>query len=163
MPNKYIFKGGLFDKTFSVARAALSHFDKWGILHASPDALVVGTIPLVNVKVLTAAYTVTGNDNGTTFILNSTTGIAVTLPPASRGKMKFALQLLQPSGTGAHKFTPASTDLFQPLAAAAFTAGQTIGFASASDAQGNLLEVVSDGVTTWYVTASSGTVIANPT
>jgi hypothetical protein len=153
---KYIYRGGLFDRTASVARAVLAHFDKWGIFHASPNATYWGSIPLSQTELITAAKTLSSEENGKHILYASLTSGVVTLPAASKGKMHFVVSIhaLPTSGTGA-KVAPAATDKIIGCGLTG-TAGQNVGNAVAGDVLGDFVELISDGVDTWHLVRKIG-------
>jgi hypothetical protein len=155
--NKYVYRGGLFDKTASVARACLSHFDKYGVLWQSPDAIQASTISGNDVQDVGNATTktLTAVENGKTIVISGLGGCNITLPkiqPIPGYGLKLNFKFL-PTGdlTGNLVLTPAATDTIKGLRVAK-TAGQTFTLAGGTDAAGDFLELVSDGVNSWYAT-----------
>jgi hypothetical protein len=153
--NKYVYKGGLFDKTASVARACLSHFDKYGVLWQSPDAINASTIPGADVQELaTGNKTLVPAENGKTIVLTNVAGQTVTLPkiqpiPGYGLKLRYRIVVGVDVASGSVTITPAATDIIKGFRLAK-TAGQTWTLAAASDAAGDYLELVSDGVISWW-------------
>lgn len=154
---KYVYKGGMFDKTFSTACRVLFHFNKFGVLQASPDGKFVGTIPLVGAEQVTVAKTLTPAENGKTILYGGLTSPALNLPKASSGIMRFTLMVdvLPTSGVGA-RFIPAAGDSIKGMGIVG-TAGQNVGSPVATDAIGDTLEITSDGNKTWFITRKVGT------
>lgn len=108
-----------------------------------------------------AALTLKPEDDGTTVVANNTAAtVVVTLPAAATAGAGTTFRVLagQLPGAGAGlTLTPNAADKFQGNGFGAKTAGQTLINSAASDVVGDMLEVVSDGVTIWYVTAKVGT------
>lgn len=115
---------------------------------------------------LTAAKTLTRNDSGKTFFLNSTTEFAVTLPAPEAGLAFTFVVVGAPSGasytvvgasgTPIHGFV-LSKDLNGATDAGA-TAGTgvlTLTFVDGKSVKGDRADFISDG-TDWYVEAKTG-------
>jgi hypothetical protein len=154
---KYIFKGGAFNKSLSVARACLAHFTRHGIFTTSPDGVHVGGLGLDAVIVVpSGARTLRSEENGASVLLGAAAGQTVTLPAASRGLMRFRIGPSVDITSGSLTITPASTDTIRG-ARFAKTAGQTVTLGNAADAAGDFIDLVSDGTLSWYVTGLKGT------
>lgn len=108
-----------------------------------------------------AAVTLTGENDGDTVVATNTAAtVVVTLPKASVVGAGFCCRVLVAAlpGAGAGTtVTPNAADKFAGNGFNAKTAGQTLVNSAASDAIGDMVEVVTDGVTTWYVTNKIGT------
>jgi hypothetical protein len=154
---KYIYKGGIFDYTLSVARACLTHFNKWGVLHAASGSTYWGGLSPDHTELITAAKTLTAEENGKHILYASLTSGVVTLPLASKGKMRFVVSIhaLPTSGTGT-KVAPQTADKIIGCGLTG-TAGQNVGNAVAADALGDFVELISNGVDTWHLVRKTGT------
>jgi hypothetical protein len=122
-----------------------------------------GVKVLNGVKDLTAASTLTADDCGYTFFLNSATEFATTLPaPAAGLEFKFIVKAA-PSGADYTVVTASSANIIvgQVLSSDLNNAsdadfetsgGDTVSFVSAAAVKGDWAQFISDG-TNWYVTA----------
>lgn len=118
------------------------------------------------VEVLTAATTLSDKDSGTTYVLNSATEFAVTLPAPKLGCWFKFIVGAAPSGADYTIVTASGTDLMHGLLSvttvddtvdgdnSSGTAEDTITFVSAKAKVGDWVELVSDG-TYWYVSGAS--------
>lgn len=112
-------------------------------------------------KVLTAATTLTQDDNGSIFYLNSATEFATTLPaPFLGGEFTFIVKAA-PSGANYTIVTGSSANIIVGLqnsvagdAGDSGTADDTISFVSGQAVAGDKVQVMSDG-TYWYAYAIS--------
>lgn len=105
---------------------------------------------------LSAAKTITADENGTTFIFTGVIGYAVTLPsPAPGLRYKFIVQDL--FATTDWVITSASANMYGTIMEAgalqAVAGATTINLELATDTIGDYIEVISDG-TNWYVSGS---------
>lgn len=113
-------------------------------------------------KELTAATTLTHEDNGMTFFLNSTTEFATTLPSPFLGANFRFIVKTAPSGASYTVVTGSSANIIKgmqnPAAAAAAgdtgTADDTISFVDGQAVAGDTVELWSDG-TSWFAQAFS--------
>ena len=112
-------------------------------------------------KVLTAASTLTQEDNGSIFFLNATTEFATTLPAPFLGAEFTFIVMAAPSGANYTVVTGSSANIIKGLqnsvagdAGDNGTADDTISFVSGSAVAGDKVQVVSDG-TSWYAYAIS--------
>jgi hypothetical protein len=154
--NKFIYKGGAFNRLQSVSRAVVAFFNRYGVYQAAPSQDYWGSIPVEMTEHITAAKTLTSFENGKHLLYASLASGAVTLPAANKGKMRFALSLhaLVTSGVGA-QFTPATGDKFIGSGLTG-TANQVLRLAAAGDVLGDFAEIVSDGVDTWHIVKLKG-------
>jgi hypothetical protein len=153
---KFVYKGGIFDKTQSVARAALAHFNKWGVFQASPDSVYYGGISLDQTELITAAKTLTSFESGKNILYAALASQVVTMPLASKGKMRFVISIhaLVTSGAGT-RINPATGDKFVGCGLTG-TANQYLLNAAAADVLGDFVELISDGDTTWHIVRKAG-------
>lgn len=124
----------------------------------TPEPLALSRTYVLGTSV--AALTLTGSDDGVTVVATNTAATVVTtLPKASTVGVGFKARIyvgaLPGAGAGT-TITPNATDNFVG-AGLTKTAGQTLVNTAATDVVGDLIEVVSDGVTKWYITAKTGT------
>jgi hypothetical protein len=108
-----------------------------------------------------AAITLDGSDDGVTVVSNNSAAtVVVTLPKASTVGAGFTARVLAgvlPGAGAGLTVTPNAADKFQGNGFSAKTAGQTLVNSAASDVVGDMVEVVSDGNVTWFVTNKIGT------
>lgn len=105
----------------------------------------------------TASFTAVKEDDGAVFIADSATSVAVTLPLASTCPgARFTVVVGQLTSSGGHGFTPNAADTIRGNGLSK-TAGQSVVCSAASDRVGDVLEIVSDGSTSWYIVAVTGT------
>lgn len=112
-------------------------------------------------KILTAASTLTKEDNGSIFFLNATTEFATTLPAPFLGAEFTFIVKAAPSGANYTVVTGSSANIIVGLqnsvagdAGDSGTADDTISFVSGSAVAGDKVTVVSDG-TSWFAYAIS--------
>lgn len=112
-------------------------------------------------KELTAASTLTHEDNGLVFFLNSATEFATTLPAPFLGARFTFIVKTAPSGASYTVVTGSSANIIKgmqnPAAAAAGdtgTADDTISFVDGQAVAGDMVELWSDG-TSWFAQAFS--------
>ena len=116
---------------------------------------IVDSVITNNVEVVTATNTITADESGSTFFLNSATEFVSTLPaPAAGLRYKFIVTAA-PSGASYTVVTNGSSNVIQGIvevngAAVAGADEDTITFADGAAAVGDWCEVISDG-TNWYV------------
>jgi hypothetical protein len=107
------------------------------------------------------AITLDGSDDGVTVVANNAAAtVTVTLPKASVVGPGYTARILAgvlPGAGAGLTVTPNAADKFQGNGFGAKTAGQTLINSAASDVVGDMVEVVSDGVLTWFVTNKIGT------
>jgi hypothetical protein len=157
MPGKYIYQGGTLNRTLSVARAILAHFDRNRVYQTSPDGQRVGTFPITQpIRVASGNRTLLPVENGATVFVESAAGGNFTLPKASLGKMRFRVALAVDVTSNSVGVVPATTDTIRGNRLAK-TAGTSVGLAAAGDAAGDFIELESDGVSSWLITAIKGT------
>jgi hypothetical protein len=108
-----------------------------------------------------AAITLKGDDDGDTVAANNAAAtVVVTLPKASVVGPGFRITVVTavlPGAGAGTTVTPNAADKFQGNGFGAKTAGQTLINSAATDAVGDLVTLVSDGGTIWYVTGKVGT------
>jgi hypothetical protein len=112
-------------------------------------------------KELTAASTLTHEDNGGVFFLNAATEFATTLPAPFLGAMLTFIVKTAPSGASYTVVTGSSANIVKgmqnPAAAAAGdtgTADDTITFVDGQAVAGDMVQLWSDG-TSWFAQAFS--------
>jgi hypothetical protein len=118
-----------------------------------------------HVVTLDAAYTVSEEESGTTFVLSATTEFAVTLPAPAAGLKYTFIVGAAPSSASYTVVTNGGSAVIHGLAvtsdvntaaadadATAGTAADTITFVDSKAVVGDRAELVSDG-TNWYATA----------
>jgi hypothetical protein len=112
-------------------------------------------------KVLTAASTLTHNDNGTVFLLNSATEFATTLPAPFLGAEFTFIVKAAPAGANYTIVTASSGNVIIGMqnsvagdAGDTGTADDTISFVGGSSLAGDRVELFSDG-TSWFAYATS--------
>lgn len=106
---------------------------------------------------LTGTYTVTAAQSGTTFLLNSTTEFATTLPAVERGLTYTFIVKSAPSGADYTIVTASGANVIQGLVIGGGTGADipaadedTISFKDGQGAVGDWVMLVCDG-TNWYV------------
>lgn len=108
-----------------------------------------------------AAITLDGTDDGVTVVANNTAAtVVVTLPKASTVGAGFRARVLVgalPGAGAGTTVTPNATDKFAGNGFNAKTAGQTLVNTAATDAIGDYIDAVTDGVSTWFVLGKVGT------
>lgn len=112
-----------------------------------------------NLNNVTANVTLDGTDDGDVQAVNSATFVTVTLPKASvvgPGYICTVLTKQVPSATGT-TVTPNAADKFAGNGFNAKTAGQTLVNTQATAAIGDQVDLVSDGVSNWFVLNKVGT------
>lgn len=112
-------------------------------------------------KVLTATYTVTQDENGTVYYLNSATEFVTTLPSPFLGAEYTFIVKAAPSGASYTVVTGSSANIIKGLqnsvagdAGDNGTADDTITFVDGQAVAGDKVEVYSDG-TSWFAYAIS--------
>jgi hypothetical protein len=112
-------------------------------------------------KILTAAYTVTQDENGSVYWLNATSEFATTLPAPFLGAEYTFIVKGAPSGASYTVVTGSSANIIKgmqnPAAAAAGdtgTADDTISFVDGQAVAGDMVQLWSDG-TSWFAQAFS--------
>ncbi len=112
-------------------------------------------------KILTAASTLTHEDNGSVFFLSSATEFATTLPAPFLGAEFTFIVSAAPSGASYTVVTGSSANVIKgmqnPAAAAAGdtgTADDTITFVDGQAVAGDMVQLCSDG-TSWFAQAFS--------
>lgn len=143
-----------------------------GFAYDSDDQILYGNVdgtqrPYATdaVKELTAAYTITAKENGTSFFLNSATEFAVTLPAVAAGlRFRFYVKAA-PSGASYTVVSASSANVIvgQVVTTDVNSAtdpdfeasgGDTISFVDGKAVKGDWAEVVCDG-TNWYTVGAS--------
>lgn len=112
-----------------------------------------------NLNLITAAVTLDGTDDGDTQAANSSSFVNVTLPKASTvgaGYTVIVMTATVPSATGT-TVTPNAADKFAGNGFNAKTAGQTLVNTQATAAVGDQVDLISDGVSRWFVLNKVGT------
>ena len=108
-----------------------------------------------------AAITLDGTDDGVTVVANNSAAtVVVTLPAAATVGAGFKARVLTgvlPGAGAGTTVTPNAADKFAGNGFNAKTAGQTLVNSAATDAIGDLVQVISNGVDTWFVVAKVGT------
>lgn len=121
---------------------------------------VVGSVtgPVTHAE-LTAASTLTAEQSGTVFFLNSATEFATTLPAPVAGLTYTFIVKAAPSGANYTVVTDSSANIIKGQAYPASgdagdtgTADDTISFVSAQSVAGDMVTVISDG-TSWFAKA----------
>lgn len=114
----------------------------------------------IGTEAVTAANTITADESGKTFFLNSATGFASTLPaPAAGLSYKFIVTTIPTSGNctvvsnGGSDVIEGIADVDSTLVLAANE--DSINFVASTTIIGDWVEVVSDG-TSWFVSGQSG-------
>lgn len=112
-------------------------------------------------KVLTAASTISAEDNGSIFLLNSSTEFATTLPAPFLGAEYTFIVKAAPSGASYTIVTGSSANVIKGLqnsvagdAGDSGTADDTITFVDGQAVAGDKVELFSDG-TSWFAYAIS--------
>lgn len=106
-------------------------------------------------EVITTSRTLTPEESGSTFLLNSTSSITLTLPATQVG-LEYTFVVLALTTTGGHNFTPQSADKIVGYGLSK-TDGQAVTCSAASDAVGDFLRVVGDGIDGWVIVGGRGT------
>lgn len=110
-----------------------------------------------DVQAVTASFTATAFQSGTTFIADSTTSVVVTLPAAATAPgMQFGLLVGQLTSAAGHSFDVVAADTIRGNGFAK-AADAAVVCSAATDRVGDYIELVSDGVASWYVTSVIGT------
>lgn len=107
-----------------------------------------------DVEVLTAARTLTREDNGKTFV-SGAADVVVTLPATAKG-LSFTFLTSTLSATTGFSISPAAADKIVAKGITPADDKDLINTA-ASDAIGDSVTLVGDGADGWYVTAMLGT------
>lgn len=125
----------------------------------STNGFVGAITGLETVTTLTAASTLTAEQSGTTFFLNSATEFATTLPAPAAGLNYTFIVTAAPSGASYTVVTASSANIIKGQAVNAAgvagdtgTADDTISFVDAQAVAGDQVSVISDG-TYWYAKA----------
>lgn len=115
-------------------------------------------------KILTATYTVSAEENGAVFYLNSATEFVTTLPTPFLGAEYTFVVMAAPSGASYTVVTSSSANIVKGVqvtaevnaagAADSGTADDTITFVNGQAVAGDMVKVISDG-TSWYAYATS--------
>lgn len=115
-------------------------------------------------KILTATYTVTQEENGTIYFLNSATEFVTTLPAPFLGAEYTFVVKAAPAGASYTVVTGSSANIIKGVqtvaevnaagAADSGTADDTITFVDGQAVPGDRVEVISDG-TSWFAHATS--------
>jgi hypothetical protein len=108
------------------------------------------------VRVATAAaVTLVAADHATVVAFATTSTVTVTLPLAATAgagwQVTGVVEVLPTSGVG-HQFRPASTA--DTIYVTATAAGSALAISTSSDAIGDAVTLVSDGVSRWYITSA---------
>lgn len=101
-----------------------------------------------------ANFSVTEADSGRTFLLTAANVVA-SLPPTQAG-LKFTFIVVAPSGAAGAAVSPAAADRINGNGFTAADNKDAIN-TGATDAIGDLIEVIGDGDTGWYITNIIGT------
>lgn len=108
-----------------------------------------------------AAITLDGTDDGVTVGANNAAAtVTVTLPKASvvgPGYTARVMAMALPGAGAGTTVAPNAADKFAGNGFNAKTAGQTLINSAATDAVGDMVELVTDGILTWFVTNKIGT------
>lgn len=106
-------------------------------------------------RAVTASTTINPSDDGTTFSMDSTTSIVLTLPATQAG-LKFRFVVTQLTSSGGHAFSPAAAD---KIMGNGFTAADDKDAicSAATDRVGDFIELTGDGIDGWYITGVVGT------
>ena len=110
-------------------------------------------IPVTRIINATASFTVTPADSGAVIAADSTSSVVVQLPATQKG-LTYTLTVKQLTGTGGHAFSPVAAD---KIIYASKADDADIVCSAASDAVGNCITIVGDGVDGWLVTSVFGT------
>lgn len=161
MPNKYIYKGGDLENSLGVSRAVVAHFTKDGVFKVCQDGVIVRAIPCTDVEVVTANKTLTPAENGKAVLTNKVDGIVVTLPKASYGKMTFRIGVHTLGTSGDLKVAINAADYIKGFNLGSHTIAYAIKLPSATDAIGDFVDLTSDGINTWWITAANGSWATN--
>lgn len=125
----------------------------------TPESLSLDRVNVLGTAV--AAITLDGTDDGVTVVSNNAAAtVVVTLPKAATVGAGFRARVLAgvlPGAGAGLTLTPNAVDKFQGNGFGAKTAGQTLINSAASDVVGDYLDVVTDGVLTWFVINKVGT------
>ncbi len=126
---------------------------------SGPVASLAGFVGPVAYTELTAASTLTAEQSGSVFFLNSATEFATTLPAPVAGLTYTFIVKAAPSGANYTIVTAASANIIKGQAYPASgdagdtgTADDTISFVSAAAVAGDMVTVISDG-TSWFAKA----------
>ena len=126
---------------------------------SGPVASLAGFVGPVAQSELTAASTLTAEQSGTVFFLNSATEFATTLPAPVAGLTYTFIVKAAPSGANYTVVTGSSANIIKGQAYPASgdagdtgTADDTISFVSGSSVAGDMVTVISDG-TSWFAKA----------
>ena len=106
------------------------------------------------VKVLTAAHTATTAESGTTYFINTATGVTVTLPSTAEG-LKYSMVIGVVSTSGTHAFSPAAADAIILAGGANVTVDKDLQSSASADAVGDSVTIIGTGTaaTGWLVVA----------
>jgi hypothetical protein len=112
-----------------------------------------GVVNSRKVRTVTASLTLTKEDTGTVIVADSTTSIVVSLPATEAG-LEYTICVKQLTTAGGHAFSPVAADkiLFGSKADDA-----DFVCSAASDAVGDTVTLIGDGVDGWAVVSSKGT------
>jgi hypothetical protein len=121
-----------------------------GALSADPGEEPISVDRLI---VATASLTLTAADHGATVIADSTTSVVVSLPATQKG-LKFTLCIKQLTAAGGHAFSPVAVDKILINGKAD---DEDYVCSAASDALGDFVTLIGDGVDGWYVASQNGT------
>ena len=117
-----------------------------------------GTVHKINhddTKIVTASFTATPEQSGTTFVMDSTTSIIITLPSTAAG-LEYSFSVKQLTSSVGHSFSPAAVDKF-------FGNGLTgvddkdLQCSAATDRVGDFVKIKGDGLDGWLITSAIGT------
>jgi len=109
-------------------------------------------------KIVTAATTLTAEDDGITLVANSTSSIVVTLPAVATcgAGTKFTLVVKGLTSSGGHAFSPNSVDKIMGNGLTKADDADLV-CSAATDRIGDACTIVSDGVDGWFITGITGT------
>ena len=123
---------------------------------SGPVASLAGFVGPAAYEELTAASTLTAEQSGSVFFLNSATEFATTLPAPAAGLTYTFIVKAAPSGADYTIVTTSSANIIKGQAVNAAgvagdtgTADDTISFVSAAAVAGDMVTVISDG-TSWF-------------
>lgn len=126
---------------------------------ASDNGFIGSIIGASATSTLTAASTLSADDSGTTYFLNSATEFATTLPAPAAGLRYTFIVKAAPSGANYTIVTASSANIIKGQAYPASgdagdtgTADDTISFVSAQSVAGDRVELFCDG-TNWFAYA----------
>lgn len=140
----------------STTKAGRIFVDRKG---GTPEPIATDRLNVLGTSV--AAITLDGTDDGVTVVANNSAAtVVVTLPKSSVVGAGYTARVLAgvlPGAGAGLTVTPNAADKFAGNGFNAKTAGQTLINSAATDAIGDMVEVVADGVTSWFVTNKIGT------